>query len=71
MAFPLDGAILITERPARVRIVWNGVLDPNPVARIPQVQARGVVGLIDLALHPRFTKNNLVYVTYDKAARPG
>src|SRR5690349_9466325 len=36
MAFLPDGAILVTERPGRLRIVRNGVLDPNPVAGLPQ-----------------------------------
>jgi len=75
MAFLPDGAILITERPGRLRVVRNGTLDPNPVAGIPTVQAQGLAGLMDLALHPRFAENKLVYFTYHKpagaAATPG
>jgi len=68
MAFLPDGAILITERPGRLRIVRNGVLDPNPIAGLPQIQARGLSGLMDLALHPRFSENKLIYFTYHKPA---
>ena len=68
MAFLPDGAILVTERPGRLRIVRNGVLDPKPVAGMPQVQAAGLAGLMDLALHPRFSDNQLVYFTYHKPA---
>jgi glucose/arabinose dehydrogenase len=68
MAFLPDGPILVTERPGRLRIVRDGVLDPNPVAGIPQVQAQGLSGLMDLALHPRFAENKLVYFTYHKPA---
>jgi glucose/arabinose dehydrogenase len=68
MAFLPDGGILITERPGRLRIVRNGVLDPNPIAGLPKVQARGLTGLMDLALHPRFSENKLVYFTYHKPA---
>jgi glucose/arabinose dehydrogenase len=68
MAFLPDGGILITERPGRLRIVRNGVLDPNPIAGVPQVQARGLAGLMDLALHPSFSENKLVYFTYHKPA---
>src|SRR5262245_58522438 len=68
MSFLPDGSILITERPGRLRIVRNGVLDPNPIAGLPQIQAQGLSGLMDLALHPRFNENKLVYFTYHKPA---
>jgi glucose/arabinose dehydrogenase len=68
MAFLPDGAILVTERPGRLRIVRNGVLDPTPVAGLPEIRARGLGGLLDLALHPRFAENKLIYFTYDKPA---
>ena len=70
MAFLPDGAILISERPGRLRIVRNGILDPTPVAGLPQVQAQGLAGLMDLALHPRFDENKFVYFTYHKPATP-
>jgi len=66
MAFLPDGGILITERAGRLRIVRNGVLDPKPVAGVPQVYAQSLAGLLDLALHPRFAENKLVYFTYHK-----
>jgi aldose sugar dehydrogenase len=66
MAFLPDGAILVTERPGRLRIVRNGVLDPNPVAGVPQVHAQGLDGLMDLALHPNFSRNKIIYFTYHK-----
>jgi glucose/arabinose dehydrogenase len=70
MAFLPDGAILITELPGRLRIVRNGVLDPAPIAGTPQVQAQGLGGLEDLALHPRFAENGFVYFTYHKPPAP-
>jgi glucose/arabinose dehydrogenase len=68
LAFLPDGSILVTERPGRLRIIRNGVLDPNPVAGLPPVQAAGLAGLMDIALHPRFSENKLVYLTYHKPA---
>jgi glucose/arabinose dehydrogenase len=70
MAFLPDGGILVTERSGRLRIVRDGVLDPNPVPGMPEVRAQGLAGLMDLALHPSFNENKLVYFTYHKPAGP-
>ena len=59
-----DGAMLITERPGRVRIVRNGTLAPNPIAGVPEVLAVNQGGLMDVSVHPNFEKNRLVYFTY-------
>jgi glucose/arabinose dehydrogenase len=66
IAFLPDGAILVTERPGRLRIVRNGVLDPTPVAGVPAVRAAGLQGLMDVVLHPRFADNRWVYLSYHK-----
>jgi aldose sugar dehydrogenase len=68
MAFLPDGAILVTERPGCLRIIRDGVLDAKHVAGVPAVQAAGLGGLMDLALHPRFSENHLIYLTYHKPA---
>src|ERR1700733_1745532 len=44
------------------------VLDPNPIAGVPQVYAQRLSGLMDLALHPHFSENKLIYFTYHKPA---
>src|SRR5215510_10608550 len=66
LIFLPDGNMLISERAGRLRIVRNGVLDQTPVAGLPQVKAQGLAGLMDLALHPRFNENKLVYFSYHK-----
>src|SRR5678815_5237817 len=68
MAFLPDGSILVTERAGRLRIVRNGILDPTPIAGVPAVAATGLAGLMDIALHPRFNENQLIYLTYHKPA---
>src|SRR4249920_124551 len=39
LAFLPDGAMLVTERPGRLRIIRNGVLEPQPIAGAPAVKA--------------------------------
>lgn len=68
LAFLPDGAILVTERPGRLRLIVDGRLDPVPVAGLPQIVADGQGGLLDLALDPGHAGNGLVYLTY---AEPG
>ncbi|HET9567582.1 MAG TPA: PQQ-dependent sugar dehydrogenase, partial [Vicinamibacterales bacterium] len=59
--------ILVTEREGRLRIVRNGKLDPTPIAGTPQVFARVLAGLLDVAPHPRFAENRVIYLSYSKA----
>ncbi len=61
-----DGTMLVTERAGRLRVIRNGVLDPNPVAGVPEVRAQGLQGLMDVVLHPRFAENRYVYLSYHK-----
>jgi glucose/arabinose dehydrogenase len=71
LAFLPDGTMLVTERPGRIRVVRNGVLEPEPVTGLPPIHARGLAGLMDIALHPRFSENRLLYVTYSKDGPQG
>ena len=64
LAFLPDGRMLVTERPGRLRIVADGWLVPEPVAGVPEVWDDGQGGLLDVALHPGFAENGLVYLSY-------
>jgi glucose/arabinose dehydrogenase len=64
MAFLPNGDALITERPGRLRLVRDGVLDPTPIAGVPAVYASGQGGLLDVALDPAFATNRLIYLSY-------
>lgn len=67
MALLPDGrTILVTERPGRLRIVRDGVLDPTPIAGTPAVNSNFIGGLNDVALHPGFATNQLIYLSYSK-----
>jgi len=71
IAFLPEGGMLITERPGRLRVVRDGVLDPDAISGVPQVRTDGNGGLMDVALHPQFAENGLVYLTYTKPVGNG
>jgi glucose/arabinose dehydrogenase len=66
IAFLPGGDVLVTERAGRLRLIRNGVLQPTPVQGLPAIYANRLDGLMDLALHPRFAENHLVYFSYSK-----
>lgn len=68
MAFLPSGDILVTERPGKLRLIRNGVLDPQSISGVPAVLIGGIAGeaLQEVTLHPDFEVNNLIYLTYMK-----
>lgn len=73
LAFLPDGSMLVAERVGQIRIIRNGKLDPKPAAGGPAAYWTGesgapgaVHGYMDIALHPRFTQNHYIYLTYTK-----
>ncbi len=71
MVFLPDGhTMLITERPGRLRVFKDGVLDPTPVAGLPVMNHIALGGLQDIVLHPDFAKNHLLYISYSKDREP-
>lgn len=66
LAFMPDGRMLVSERRGRLRLVAaDGTLDPAPLTGLPEnVTASGQGGLMDVALHPDFANNRLVYLAY-------
>ena len=72
MVFLPDGNMLFTEMGGQLRMIRDGVLQAEPIAGIPEVFHNGPSkGLMDIALHPDFAENNLVYFTYDKEGEEG
>ena len=66
IAFLPDGSQLVTERPGRLRVIRNGMLDPTPIGPLPAMLATGLGGLLDVSLHPQFATNRLIYLAYSK-----
>ncbi|MGI9054405.1 MAG: PQQ-dependent sugar dehydrogenase [Pyrinomonadaceae bacterium] len=63
-AFLPDGNILFTERPGRVRLIETGKLKTEIIYKVPDVEPSSESGLMDISLHPDFSKNNFVYLAY-------
>lgn len=63
---PGGSTMLVTERAGKIRVIKDGRLDPNPVSGVPPVHAVRLSGLMDIALHPKFSQNHWLYFTYTK-----
>src|SRR5690348_14385409 len=73
IAFLPDNVMLVTTREAEMRVIRNGVLEPQPLTGLPKGQFGGVSGLpgavhgyMDVVLHPQFAQNKYVYLSYTK-----
>jgi glucose/arabinose dehydrogenase len=72
-AFLPSGDALVAERSGSVRLVRNAAsgkgaatLEAQPIAGTPERYDQRTSGLHDLALHPKFAENSLVYFSYNK-----
>jgi glucose/arabinose dehydrogenase len=71
LAFLPNGDILVTEKGGQLRLVRDGKLDPTPIAGVPPVWTTGQGGLFEVALHPRYVENQVLYLTYAKPGERG
>ncbi len=65
IAFLPDGRMLVTERPGYLNII-DADGGKSRVSGTPEIVARGQGGLLEVALHPDFTDNQFIYLTYSK-----
>jgi len=74
LAFLPDGRLLVTERPGRLRIIEKagdkGKLVPDPVQGTPKVWERQDSGMLDVAIHPEYSRNGWIYLAYTEVV-PG
>ena len=68
MAFLPDGRLLVTERRGALKLYSRESAQSVDVTGVPAVEYAGQGGLGDVALHPDFASNGVVYVSY---AEPG
>ena len=66
IAFVSNDVWLVTQTHGGLRVVRNGVLDPEPVKGAPEVKPARRSGLLEVTLHPKFAENKYVYLTYHK-----
>jgi glucose/arabinose dehydrogenase len=71
MAFLPDGRLLVTEKKGTLFIVTQDGEKSRPVDGVPDVDYGGQGGLGDVALHPEFADNGLIYLSYAEAGVGG
>jgi len=71
LAFLPNGDVLVTELRGSLRLIHGGQLQAQFIGGVPSVETRDQAGLMDIALHPRFEDNRLVYLTYSKKGARG
>jgi glucose/arabinose dehydrogenase len=70
-AFLPDGRLLVTELPGRLRLIGkDGRISP-PIKGVPDVQAAGQGGLLDVALSPDFSASRLIFLAYAEPREGG
>jgi glucose/arabinose dehydrogenase len=67
LAFLPDGRLLVTERRGKLKLVQPGG-GIGEVSGVPAVVYGGQGGFGDVALHPKFAENGLVYLSYAEGA---
>ena len=65
-----DGALLVTERSGKMRIVENGRIS-RPVTGVPKVRATGQGGLFDVAVAADHRQSGLIFFTYSEPGNGG
>jgi aldose sugar dehydrogenase len=71
MAFLPGGRALVTEKAGKL-LIWDGKgTGVVSVSGLPKVAAGGQGGLGDVALHPQFATNGLIYLSWVEAGQGG
>jgi aldose sugar dehydrogenase len=71
VAFLPAGKFLVTERPGRLRVVQPDGSVGRPVAGLPEIEAGGQGGLLDLVLDSGFERNRQLFFCYSEPGRGG
>ena len=71
MAFLPDGRLLVTEKRGSLKLVDVASGEVGDITGVPEVDYGGQGGFGDIALHPGFADNHVVYVSYAEAGDGG
>ncbi|WP_299074980.1 PQQ-dependent sugar dehydrogenase [uncultured Paraglaciecola sp.] len=64
MAWIDANTFLVSDRKGELRLVKDGKLLTQKIGGLPKLRAQGQGGLLDVAIDPNFSKNNLIYFSY-------
>lgn len=67
MAFLPDGRLLVTEKKGALKLVDLATGKTGDIGGVPDVDYGGQGGFGDIALHPHYADNHVVYVSYAEA----
>jgi len=71
MASLKDGRLLVTERKGKLQLFDPTTRQKTEVKDLPKVAYGGQGGLGDIALHPQFEQNHIIYLSYAEAGQGG
>ena len=71
LAFLPDGRMLVTEKKGNLFIVTQDGQKSRGIRGMPDVAYGGQGGLGDIALHPDFAENNVIYLSYAESGVGG
>ena len=66
-----DGSFLVSEKAGRMRVVSKDGQVGEPLAGVPEVDARGQGGLLDIALSPRFASDRTLFWSFSEPRQGG
>jgi glucose/arabinose dehydrogenase len=64
LAFLPDGAILVSERAGRIRVIRDGMLVTEPVSGTPTPFVKSQAGMFDILPHPDFAQNRTLFLSF-------
>lgn len=66
-----DGNMIVTERDGKMRLVSKVGALGDPLKGLPDVYVSGQGGLLDVAVHPNFARNRLIYWSFSEEGQGG